>query len=280
MVNECHFVSILPGAQHLFHFCSQKLIPLELPRIILAGMYEAPINLSEDTPSDLLARIMTCIGAAFRFQKNWALPAQPGEPLRLLPFERRVLARIVGRAEHMIRCWIMLLAFAHVRDSTAPARRWTLPLSPLARKPQPISYAEREILLKRKPAPPAFRISLPSGRQTTKPASTRSHTGYPKRGSDQIDATLDMRLNRLFAMVDKADDRARKIAAIWKGRIRIIRQAGVSGATCFDPLKGPAPPGLLLNDADADEARNLRQFHLIARTAVQGVYALCGRACS
>tara|TARA_B100000676_G_C17878181_1_gene732426 strand:- start:486 stop:659 length:174 start_codon:yes stop_codon:yes gene_type:complete len=41
-------------------------------------MYEAPINLSEDTPSDLLARIMTYIGAAFRFQRNWALPAQAG----------------------------------------------------------------------------------------------------------------------------------------------------------------------------------------------------------
>lgn len=186
-------------------------------------MYEAPINLSEDTPSNLLARIMTYIGTAFRFQKSWALPAPAGEPPRLLAFERRVLARMVSRAEHMIRCWIILLAFAHIRDDTAPARRWTLPVSVRAGKRQPISFAEREILARRKPVPPAFHISLPSIRETSRRAFERSRRGHPKRRSEQIEAALDMRLKRLFTLLDQADDRARNIAAIWKGRIRSIR---------------------------------------------------------
>ncbi|HBH90507.1 hypothetical protein [Ponticaulis sp.] len=243
-------------------------------------MYEAPINLSEDTPSDLLARIMTYIGAAFRFQRSWALPAQAGEPPRLLAFERRALSRMVSRAEHMIRCWIILLAFAHIRDDTAPARRWTLPVSVQAGKRQPISFAEREILARRKPEPPAFRISLPSIREMGKRAFDRSRTGHPKRHSEQIEAALDMRLKRLFTLLDEADDRARNIAAIWKGRIRSIRKTPPTRRPHFDPLKGAAAPGALLETAEEDEARTVRQFHLIAHTAVQGVYALCGRQCS
>lgn len=243
-------------------------------------MYEAPINLSEDTPSDLLARIMTYIGAAFRFQRSWALPAQTGEPPRLLAFERRVLARMVGRAEHMIRCWIILLAFAHIRDNTAPARRWTLPVSVQAGKRQPISFAEREILVRRKPEPPAFCISLPSIRDTTKRSSGERHTGHPKRRSEQIEAALDMRLKRLFTLLDQADDRARNIASVWKGRIRSIRKSPPVRRPSFDPLRGAVAPGALLETAEEDEARTVRQFHLIAHTAVQGVYALCGRECS
>ena len=243
-------------------------------------MFEAPINLSKDTPSDLLARIMTYIGAALRFQRNWALPAQAGELPRLLAFERRALSRMVSRAEHMIRCWIILLAFAHIRDDTAPARRWTLPLSVQTGKLQPIRFAEHEILARRKPVPPAFRISLPSIRETGKPAFERSRTGHPKRRSEQIEAALDMRLKRLFTLLDEADDRARNIAAIWKARIRSIRKSPPIRRPHFDPLKGAAAPGALLETAEADEARTVRQFHLIAHTAVQGVYALCGRQCS
>ena len=243
-------------------------------------MYEAPINLSEDTPSDLLARIMTYIGAAFRFQRSWALPAPAGEPPRLMAFERRALSRMVSRAEHMIRCWIILLAFAHIRDDTAPARRWTLPVSIQAGKRQPISFAEREILARRKPVPPAFCISLPSIRDTTKQSSGGRHTGHPKRRSEQIEAALDMRLKRLFTLLDQADDRARNIASIWKGRIRSIRTAPPTRRPIFNPLKGAAAPGALLETAEEDEARTVRQFHLIAHTAVQGVYALCGRQCS
>ena len=242
-------------------------------------MNEAPINLSEDTPSDLLARIMTYIGAAFRFQSSWALPAQAGEPPRLLAFERRALSRMVSRAEHMIRCWIILLAFAHIRDDTAPARRWTLPVSVHAGKRQPISFAEREILARRKPVPPAFRISLPSIRETNRRAFERPRTGHPKRRSEQIEATLDMRLKRLFTLLDEADDRARNIASIWKGRIRSIRMSPPIQRPIFDPLRGAAAPGAMLENAEADEARTVRQFHLIAHTAVQGVYALCGRQC-
>lgn len=242
-------------------------------------MYEAPINLSEDTPSDLLARIMTYIGAAFRFQRSWALPAPAGATPRLLAFERRALSRMVSRAEHMIRCWIILLAFAHIRDDTAPARRWTLPLSVQAGKRQPISFAEREILASRKPEPPAFRISLPSIRERGRRAFERRRTGHPKPRSEQIEAALDMRLKRLFTLLDEADDRARNIAAIWKGRIRSIEKSPPTQRRIFDPLRGAAAPGALLETAEEDEARTVRQFHLIAHTAVQGVYALCGRQC-
>ncbi|MDF1679537.1 hypothetical protein [Ponticaulis sp.] len=238
------------------------------------------MNLSENTPSDLLARIMTYIGAAFRFQSSWALPASAGEPPRLLAFERRALSRMVSRAEHMIRCWIILLAFAHIRDDTAPTRQWTLPLSIQAGKRRPISFAEREILARRKPEPPAFRVSLPPINETSRWAFERQRTGHPKRRSEQIEAALDMRLKRLFTLLDEADDRARNIASIWKGRIRSIRKAPPIRRPHFDPLRGAGAPGTLLETAEEDEARTVRQFHLIAHTAVQGVYALCGRQCS
>lgn len=268
-------------------------------------MFEDTIRFATDTLESVRARISRRFGAAFTLIENWGLideHAELGEgKYKLFRYDEKRLRRIVLAAEHMVRCFIILLAFTRAHNEYLRPIRFTL--TPGARNYGPRAahrpldrQAELRCIPMYEVKPPAFTISLPG--ETRKSMAHARKTTRRKhvrpRNDDKLNIDrLYLRAQRLPDLLTNAEIRADRIARIWAGmlspkiarqkrqkRLKAERPDDPSILTfkppAFEPLKDWRPPPFIMEGADETEQDDIISLHYAAREAAKGIYALCG----
>ena len=96
-----------------------KLIPRSRNQPILLFMHESGLDISEEFYA-YKDRASGYIARASHFPFQWGLPNgarnKNGFPIEFFRWDRRVLKRMVDRAEHIIRCLIIWMAWARLRS--------------------------------------------------------------------------------------------------------------------------------------------------------------------
>lgn len=254
------------------------------------AMLTGPIRYASETLSALKQRIGHYIQLAACFADDWGIFDEDSTP-RLFRYDVKRLTSMVVRAEHFLRCAIILAVFERLRTggitprpfglNGAPAhanRTHETPLHP---------FAVLRGIQKRDPAPPRFSVTMPRetgpAKATLSPKGTR--TLHRRARNDDILACdiLMARIERLITIRAEIDDRADKLAAIWAGMIASRKQASRAApeiakpANLFLPLKDWRPPPETTQGAPPDETEDLITLHWAAYNAAEGIAALCGR---
>ncbi len=253
-------------------------------------MLTGPIRYASETLSALKLRIGHYIQLASCFTEDWGIFDEDGTP-RLFRYDVKRLTSMVVRAEHFLRCAIILAVFERLRHGGVIPRPFSLIGAPArtGRTPEPPlhPFAVLRGIQKRDPAPPRFTVSMPG---ETKPATSLTSlkaTRTPQRSARNDDVlfceTLLERVERLKIIRAEIDDRADKLAAIWAGMI-VSRRKAVRAtpvirrpASVFLPLKDWRPPPGTTQGAPPDETEDLITLHWAAYNAAEGIAALCGR---
>ena len=253
-------------------------------------MLTGPIRYASETLSALKLRIGRYIQLAACFTEDWGIFDEDGTP-RLFRYDLKRLTSMVVRAEHFLRCAIILAVFERLRHGGITPRPFGLNGAPArtSRTPEPPlhPFAALRGIQKRDPAPPGFSVSMPGeGRPaTTTPSLKATRTLHRRARNDDILACdiLMARIERLKTIRAEIDDRADKLAAIWAGMI-VSRRKAVRAtpvirrpANLFLPLKDWRPPPETTQGAPPDETEDLITLHWAAYNAAEGIAALCGR---
>lgn len=268
-------------------------------------MFEDTIRFATDTLESVRPRIAQRFQAGFALIENWAFicdHAEMGEgKYRLFRYDEKRLRRIILAAEHMVRCFIILLAFTRARETPITPVRFTL--TPGARnfgsraKTAPLDHqAELRCIPMYEVKPPAFTISLPgeAGKSDICSGKTARRRYARPRNDDKLNIDrLWLRLERLPDLLKNAKIRADRIARIWAGmltpkiarhkrqkRLKAERPDDPSILTfkppAFEPLKDWRPPPFIMEGADETEQGDIISLHYAAGEAAKGIYALCG----
>lgn len=253
-------------------------------------MLTGPIRYASETLSALKQRIGHYIQLAACFTDDWGIFDENGTP-RLFRYDVKRLTSMVVRAEHFLRCAIILAVFERLRHggitprpfglNSAPAhanRTHETPLHP---------FAALRGIQKHDPAPPGFSVSMPreAGPATSTPSLKATRTPQRRARNDDILACdiLLARIERLKTIRAEIDDRAVKLAAIWAGMIASRKKTSrarsyiARPASLFLPLKDWRPPPETTQGAPPDETEDLITLHWAAYNAAEGIAALCGR---
>lgn len=252
-------------------------------------MLTGPIRYASETLSALKQRIGHYIQLAACYTEDWGIFDEDGTP-RLFRCDVKTLTDMVIRAEHFLRCAIILTVFEKLRTGVITPRRFTLPLVPdaRARKPEaPLHHlAELRGISKRDPAPPRFSVTLPkpSTAQSARRSDTVRTSSHGRRPRNDDVLAVDILLKRVDRLKDLRADletRAETLAAIWAGmlisRRRVARTSKIPTPTAFLPLPDWRPPPETTQGAPPDETEDLVSLHWAAYNAAEGIAALCGR---
>ena len=192
-----------------------------------------------DIPEEFYAykdRASAYIARASHFPFQWGLPNgarnKNGFPIEFFRWDRRVLKRMIDRAEHIIRCLIIWMAWARLRSWLVVAAPSPLPPrtnhAPRTSEP-PVHhlYSIRGLPLYDLRVAP-FTVSLPTREFVGSPERNPSRNGRSKRiRNDKIFSSeiLIMRMERLGKLYDEIDTRAARISGIWLGRMNYKEKA-------------------------------------------------------
>ncbi|HBH91330.1 MAG TPA: hypothetical protein DDZ43_10565 [Hyphomonadaceae bacterium] len=253
-------------------------------------MLTGPIRYASETLFALKQRIGHYIQLAACFTDDWGIFDEDGTP-RLFRYDVRRLTSMVVRAEHFLRCAIILTVFERLRHGGITPRPFGLNGAPVrsSRTPEtPLHpFAALRGIQKRDPAPPGFSVSMPSeaGPAASTPSLKGTRTSHRRARNDDILACdiLMARIERLKTIRAEIDDRADKLAAIWAGMISSRKTPSratseiTRPANLFLPLKDWRPPPETTQGAPPDETEDLITLHWAAYNAAEGIAALCGR---
>ena len=253
-------------------------------------MLTGPIRYASETLSALKQRIGHYIQLAACFADDWGIFDEDGTP-RLFRYDVKRLTSMVVRAEHFLRCAIILAVFERLRQGKITPRPFSLNGTPAhANRTQetPLHpFAALRGIQKRDPAPPKFSVSMPGEGRPAASTPSMKVTRTPQRRARNDDVLscdiLMARIERLKTIRAEIDDRADKLAAIWAGMIASRKQAsratpGIARpANLFLPLKDWRPPPETTQGAPPDETEDLITLHWAAYNAAEGIAALCGR---
>ena len=253
-------------------------------------MLTGPIRYASETLTALKLRIGHYIQLAACFADDWGIFDDDGTP-RLFRYDIRRLTCMVVRAEHFLRCAIILAVFERLRHGGVTPRPFGLNGAPTHANRTPETplhpFAALRGLQMRDPAPPKFSVSMPRdvGPATTTPSLKAKRTPHRRARNDDVlscDILLE-RIERLKTIKAEIDDRADKLAAIWAGMI-VSRKTTLRAApdiarpaNVFLPLKDWRPPPETTQGAPPDETEDLITLHWAAYNAAEGIAALCGR---
>ena len=253
-------------------------------------MLTGPIRYASETLSALKQRIGHYIQLTACFTDDWGIFDEDGTP-RLFRYDVRRLTSMVVRAEHFLRCAIILAVFERLRHGGITPRPFGLNGAPAqtSRTPEPPlhPFASLRGIQKRDPAPPGFSVSMPSegGPAASTPSTKVTRTPQRRARNDDVLSCdiLMARIERLKTIRAEIDDRADKLAAIWAGMIvsrnttSRARPDIARPANFFLPLKDWRPPPETTQGAPPDETEDLITLHWAAYNAAEGIAALCGR---
>ncbi len=253
-------------------------------------MLTGPIRYASETLSVLKQRIGHYIQLAACFADDWGIFDEDGTP-RLFRYDVKRLTSMVVRAEHFLRCAIILAVFERLRHGGVTLRPFDLNGAPAhANRTQetPLHpFAALRGIQKRDPAPPKFSVSMPGeGRPAASTPSMKAKRTLHRRARNDDILACDIlmeRIERLKTIRAEIDDRADKLAAIWAGMIAFRKQASratpdiARPANLFLPLKDWRPPPETTQGAPPDEMEDLITLHWAAYNAAEGIAALCGR---
>ncbi len=254
------------------------------------------------TFQEMTAQVGMHLSRLISFPLNWGIPQpgleQPDMRPRLFRYDAQRFRQMIIRAEHMIRCLIIWLAYRKMRDtSIVPTNSAPMPLGGASRRPpqDPVhpEFAMRGLPLY-EPKAPVFSISMPSDvlREESAANAPRRNRRKPSRRPRNDDLgsheRLYLQFERLETLFDSIDERATRLAARWAGFLTrpepdesphehpCRRPPRSRPPPLIQPLKCYSLPPELKSDAGEEEAEDLTLLHNAAYRAAEGFAALCG----
>ena len=254
------------------------------------------------TFQEMTAQVGMHLSRLISFPLNWGVSQpgleQPDMRPRLFRYDAQRFRRLIIRAEHMIRCLIIWLAYRKMRDtSIVPANSAPMPNGGASRRPpqDPVhpEFALRGLPLY-EPKAPVFNISMPSEvlREESAANAPRRNRRKPSRRprNDDIGAheRLYLQFERLETLFDSIDERATRLAARWAGLLTRPEPDKTSPGDPYRRCSRPRPPPTLqplkcyslppdlTSDASVEETEDLTLLHDAAYRAAEAFPDLCG----
>lgn len=268
-----------------------------------------------DLYRDYASRTEALLNETQAFPIHWGIAGgaktSDGIPKDFFRFDADRLKRLIIRAEHMIRCLIIWMAWIYLKsgDISPSVRRFPSSREPMLISLNPAESPEKspvhpDFAARNLPLYPstagAFHVSL-HDRESDEPRRTerQQKATHQRTRNDDIlpkDRLIE-RLARLPDLFASIESRAQRLAKVWaiqlKPRIKAYRVEMKNrldnipeGKTMPDlsglerpelkPLKCEEPPPRFLKGAEPEERETLTHLHAIAREAAELFTQRCG----